>query len=65
MIVFLTTLDHGDILVQARMEGDGIVGDLQQTVRQGGEFLGHDFDELTRLGEGEHDLSEPDTINGD
>lgn len=63
MIVFLNITEHGDIIVQARAEGNGgMLGDMQQTVRQGGEFLGHDYDELKRLGEGEHDLSEPTTL---
>ncbi len=60
MIVFLLTLEQGDILVQARAEGPGgIVGDMEETVRHGGDFLGHDYDELKRLGDGEHELSGP------
>lgn len=66
MKVFLQISAHGDILVQARAEGDdGMVGDMGQIVRHGGDFMGHDYDELTRLGEGEHDLAEPATLNGD
>jgi hypothetical protein len=65
MIVFLTMLDDGRILVQARAEGvGGIVGDMEQTVREGGGFMGHDYAELKRLGDGEHELADL-PFNGD
>ncbi len=58
MIVFLQIKDD-TILVQARAEGvGGIVGDMEQLVQPGGDFAGHGYDELKRLGEGEHDIAD-------
>lgn len=55
MTVFLS--DAGDgILVMARPEGEGVVGDLVVKVSEGQSFMGWSFDELKALGEGEHEI---------
>ena len=65
MIVFLSNFEPGAILVMARMEGDdGTIGDLEQVVRPGGQFMGRDFEALKQLGDGEHDIAAP-PFNGD
>jgi hypothetical protein len=48
----------GTVWVHARPEGDGIIGDVAQPITRGESFLGHGFDDLIKLGEGEHELTE-------
>jgi len=52
MKVFLSKVD-GDVIVQARFKGAGLLGEVTELVPLGGEFLGHSHDELVAMGEGE------------
>lgn len=57
MTVFLTVdKDAGTVHVQARAEGDGAVGDLVREIKPGESFLGWSYDELVKLGDGQHEL---------
>ncbi len=57
MTVFLN-FDSDSIVVTALAESleDDVLGDMWETVRPGGQFLGYSYDELRALGEGKHDL---------
>lgn len=46
----------GAVVVRAVMEGDGMIGDFVQPIGPGEDFYGTPFDELVKLGPGEHDL---------
>lgn len=58
MKVFLSHYP-GMVFVQARAEGDGIVGDMHLECRPGeGSFLGWTYEELRALAPGGHDLED-------
>jgi hypothetical protein len=64
MRVYLTMGRDGRILVQARIEQSGIVGDLIKYVSQGDQFNGVTFDQLAQATPGPFDLPEqPDASN--
>jgi hypothetical protein len=58
MVVHLT-FRHNMIAIMARAESeDGLtVGDMFMTIYPGEDFLGYTYNELYRLGEGEHELA--------
>ena len=60
MKVFLAVYPEEKVIeVRARAEGEGgMVGDLNEEVHPGESFLGWTYDELLRLGDGEHILQE-------
>jgi hypothetical protein len=55
MKVFLSRVDGG-VMVQARMEAEGIVGEVAQLVEPGDDFFGYSHDQLVAMGNGEHVL---------
>jgi hypothetical protein len=57
MTVFLTVdKDAVRVYVQARAEGEGVVGDVVREVGPDEDFLGWSYDELVALGDGRHDV---------
>jgi len=56
MKVCLSEDDDGNILVEARFEGEGIEGDASSTVEPDGSFFGIPFTELQEMGSGEHEI---------
>ena len=57
MIIFLSDTDSNEIRVQARFEGDGdMIGDMMQVVQPGESFGGVSFEQLSKLGPGEHEI---------
>jgi hypothetical protein len=60
MKVFLSKVDSG-VMVQARLEGDGLIGDMTHLVRPAECYLGLTHDELVVLGNGELHLDPPGT----
>lgn len=55
-------LHHGgNIIIEARAEGAGMLGDFSEQIAPGQMFLGNTFAELYKLGEGEHDINEKET----
>jgi hypothetical protein len=67
MKVFLTVDPAVGIEVRARMEGDGVIGDFSTLIKPGDSFGDVSFDELKRLGPGEHEVDpgEGDTTDED
>jgi len=56
---------EGTIHIQARMEGPGgLLGDFQQGIRPGENFLGWSYQELFELGPGSVDLDSREKIRG-
>lgn len=58
MKVFLSVLP-GVVIVQRRAEGDGIIGDAIDEIRQDGSFEGVSYSELRKMGDGEHEITDP------
>jgi hypothetical protein len=57
MTVFLTVdKDAVRVYVQARAEGEGVVGDVVREVGPDEDFLGWSYDKLVALGDGRHDV---------
>ena len=61
MKVYLTMGRDGRILVQGRVEQQGILGDILHYVAQGEDFNGTGYDELSQATPGPFDLPEQDT----
>ena len=55
MKAFLSKVDGG-VMVQARLEGDGIIGDVTRVVAPGEDFFDLSYDELAAMGDGEHEF---------
>ena len=55
MKVHLSRAPNGEIIVQARAEGRGLIGDLFQTIAPGQSFGSKSYAELVALGPGAYD----------
>jgi hypothetical protein len=55
MKVFLSVLSDV-VWIEARAAHGEIEGDLAHPIRAGQEYLGYTYEELRRLGDGEHEL---------
>ena len=55
MIIYLT-LEKDHILVSARAEGDGMLGDIFEEVRPGESFWGLSYEDLRNHGSGELEM---------
>ncbi len=56
MKVFLSRGPQQAVVVMARAEGSGVLGDLFREVKPGQSLLGYSHQELAALGSGEKDL---------
>jgi hypothetical protein len=53
MKAYFTSSDGGTVVVRARAEGDGIIGDLIADVGEGEDFFGVSYADLRSSGAGE------------